>query len=463
MPLPFEKSGRDLERDLLRRARGYTQKIQSTTSTIVRKPIASGTQNHYENMLREWDNFIDEYEGVPDPTNVKTAKDFVLYFSTGRKGRNEANGPLTVSYTYAAWKWFMAAWSRKHYISFVKSHQDTVKNFIEGGEASSAPTLSRKTRPRRNFTLEDFDQCVKQLWQNDWHDYIHERYRVGLQLLLLLHCNTSGRRGEYEKELTYANITIALVWLKDKDQPQIIIDFRRTKAKGLQNFEREQPQHMLYELVDLPFYFNSVAFFMAAVLADGVLRDYHTWDAICAIPKPTQRKHIILEYDPEKGQWPVFPRSLRTGCIDHTRPSTSLTSNALLYLGFRTGFRENLTLHAARREALLKVDNFGYSCDQRMRFAGHTNPHTYRRSYQPSMSMVDGQATFFDYEPNNDELHQLHRGYSWARNPCHQPNLPEATRTRLQEKMWDEADSDGQELPQDSKERQKGYDHWRQQ
>jgi hypothetical protein len=240
----------------------------------------------------------------------------------------------------------------------LKTHQDTILNFINGGEEPSAPDLSHKTRPTRNFTLDDFILCVKQLWQNVWHDYVQERSRVGLHLLLLLHCNTSGRRAEYEKELTHADISIALVWLKGKDQSQVIIDFRRTKAKGLQNFEREQPQHMLYELVGLPFYCNSVAFFMAAALTDGVLRDYHTWDEICAIPQPAQQKHVILEYDPEKRHWPVFPRSSRTGHIDHTRRSASLASSALLELGFRTGFRDHLTLHGARREALLQVDNY---------------------------------------------------------------------------------------------------------
>jgi len=55
-----------------------------------------------------------------------------------------------------------------------------------------------------------------------------------------------------------------------------MIDFQRTKAKGLQNLEREQPQHMLYELVGLPFFYNAVLFFIAGALADDVLRDYHT-------------------------------------------------------------------------------------------------------------------------------------------------------------------------------------------
>ncbi|KAK5936469.1 hypothetical protein PMZ80_003070 [Knufia obscura] len=461
VPLSCEKTARDLERDFIRQSREYQKKIESTTTSFVRKPIAFGTTRFYQVMLREWDLFTSEYHGPKDPANLKTAKDFILFFSSGRKGRNEPGGRLTVAYTYTAWKSFMAAWGRIHHMSFSKSHQDTILNFINGGEKSGAPDLSRKARPSRNFTRDDFLVCVQQLWQNDWHDFVHERYRTGLHLLLLLHCNTSGRRAEYEKELTYADISLAVVWLDGTDQPQLVIDFRRTKAKGLQNYEREQPQHMLYELVGLPFYCNSIAFFIAAALADDVLRDYHTWDEICAISRPSQQKHVIIDYVPEKSHWPLFPRSSLAGHLDHSRSSASLTSKALLDLGFRAGFRDHLTLHAARREVLMQVDNYGYSCNERMRFAAHINPNTYRRSYQTSIPLVDGQASYFQYEPRNVELHALRRGYSWRRNPHHQPKLKEATRVAVQEDISDEEREIVESLCSDPVKRQKLYDQRR--
>ncbi|KAK5086213.1 hypothetical protein LTR70_007458 [Exophiala xenobiotica] len=463
LPPSTKKTARDVERDLVRQSRQYQTKIESTTASFVRKPIASGTTRFYQVMLREWDLFVAAYDGLKDPANLKTAKDFILFFSSGRRGRNEPGGRLTVTYTHTAWKSFMAAWSRIHHMSFSKSHQDTILNFINGGEKSGAPDLSRKARPSRNFTRDDFLVCVQQLWQNDWHDFVHERYRVGLHLLLLLHCNTSGRRAEYEKELTYADISLAVVWLDGTDQPQLVIDFRRTKAKGLQNCEREQPQHMLYELVGLPYYCNSIAFFFAAALADGVLRDYQTWDEICAIPRPPQRKHVIIEYVPEKSHWPLFPRSSPIGHLDHSRSSASLTSKALLDLGFRAGFRDHLTLHAARREVLMQVDNYGYSCNERMRFAAHINPNTYRRSYQTSIPLVDGQASYFQYEPRNAELHALRRGYSWRRNPHHQPKLKEATRMAVREEISDDERDVIASLCEDPVERQKTYDQRRHQ
>lgn len=64
-------------------------------------------------MLREWELFTAEYEGSKDPTDVKAAKDFILFFSSGRVGRNEPGGRLTASYTYVARRRFMAAWGTR--------------------------------------------------------------------------------------------------------------------------------------------------------------------------------------------------------------------------------------------------------------------------------------------------------------------------------------------------------------
>lgn len=462
---PPGKTARDVARDQIRQARQYQQQIEHTTTSVVRKPIVAGTSKFYDTILREWDLFAADYRGSKDPRNLKTAKNFVLYFTQGRQGRNEPGGRLTVAYTYTAWKSFMAAWSRQHHTSFTKSHQDTILNFIKGGEAGS-PSLSRKMRPKRNFTRDDFLACIMQLWQNDWYDFDHERYRVGLHLLLLLHCNTSARRAEYEREWTYADINVSVVWLDQAKQPQLVIDFQRTKAKGLQDWESEQPQHMLYELVDLPFYCNSVLFFMAAALADDALRDYHTWDSICDISKPDKKKHITLHWHPDKADWPIFPRSLRQGQLDHTRTSSSLTSKALVDLGYRAGFQDNVVLHAARREVLLQVDNYGYSCNERMRFAAHVNSDTYRRSYQTAMPMVDGQASYFHFQATSTELHDLRRSYGWSQNPYHQPMLKEALRQAARENVKDSKDSEDQDReasPVDAKERQKDYDLWRQQ
>jgi hypothetical protein len=127
-----------------------------------------------------------------------------------------------------------------------------------------------------------------------------------------------------------------------------------------------KPEHLLYELVDQPFYYNAVLFFMARVLAVGALRSYKTWADICAMKKPPGRDHRLLDYEDHCLDTPIFPRCHADGSVDDRQTSSSLASHALPELGRRTGFRESLTFHASRREALLKVDS---ECDQLLRQA----------------------------------------------------------------------------------------------
>jgi hypothetical protein len=385
-----EKTARERHRDFLRQVRGFAQKTESTSDNVVYKSIADGTKKHYEVVLREWEIFVDAYKlirpltkmedgkAVYNPTDVKTAKDFITYFYTPRDGILDRAGGLTETYVYTVWKWFMAAWGRQHNVSFTKAHRDTIYHHIHAGKEVNKLGLSRKKRPKRNFTRDDFIVCKVEEWQNGSYDYIHERYRISMDWLSLSHLTTSARKGEYEKNLRYANVGIALTWLNDDDADEcrIVIDLKRDHAKGLQGREDEQPLHLLYELVDQPFIFNAVGFFMAMVLADGVLRDYHTWDEICAIPRPKDQKHKILKYNSKKSHWFVSPRCFRSGRINHEDTSSLLASGALVQVGRRAGFTENLTLHAARREILLQVDSYGYSASERMRFAAHLNPQT---------------------------------------------------------------------------------------
>jgi hypothetical protein len=118
-----------------------------------------------------------------------------------------------------------------------------------------------------------------------------------------------------------------------------------------------RPEHLLYELVGQPFYYNAVLFFMARVLAVGALRGFKTWAQICSMNRPPGRSHRLLKYEDGCLDMLIFPRCLPDGSVDNTRTSSSLASHALPELGRRTGFCENLTFHASRREALLKVDS----------------------------------------------------------------------------------------------------------
>lgn len=134
----------------------------------------------------------------------------------------------------------------------------------------------------------------------------------------------------------------------------------------LSSLTGSRPEHLLYELVGQPFYYNYVLFFMARALSVGALRFYKTWADICSMSKPRGRDHCLLEYEDHCLDMPIYPRCYADGSVDDRLTSSSLASHGLVDLGYRTGFRENLTFHASRREALLKVDS---TCDPLIREA----------------------------------------------------------------------------------------------
>lgn len=85
---------------------------------------------------------------------------------------------------------------------------------------------------------------------------------------------------------------------------------------------------------------------------DG-LRDFQSWEDICAISKPENRNLVPLYYRKHMLNRPVYPRSLAAG--DDSVASSLV--DALAKVGIRTGFRDRVTPGAIRRETLLKVDS----------------------------------------------------------------------------------------------------------
>lgn len=116
-----------------------------------------------------------------------------------------------------------------------------------------------------------------------------------------------------------------------------------------------RPEHLLYELVDLPFYYNAVLFFMVGLLALNGLQDFDSWPDVCKMKKPPDRNFVHLDYTDDILDRHVFPR-FGLGQAGETHAATSLV-NALGQLGLRTGFRDKPTPGAIRREALLQVDS----------------------------------------------------------------------------------------------------------
>ena len=66
--------------------------------------------------------------GTPSPLDPKIAKDFLLFYKTGRRGRIGAGDVVTDSSAETVWKSFMTAWQRKTGEHFPKPLRDTILN-----------------------------------------------------------------------------------------------------------------------------------------------------------------------------------------------------------------------------------------------------------------------------------------------------------------------------------------------
>lgn len=93
-----------------------------------------------------------------------------------------------------------------------------------------------------------------------------------------------------------------------------------------------------------------------------------------------------------------------------------------------------------------------------MRFAAHRNQGTYAAAYQPRISMVDGQATYFELDRHNTEIHELFRGYALRRDYNYRPHLPEQVRWQLQDSATVDQEMASSSSECGIAERQKLYD-----
>ena len=106
------------------------------------------------------------------------------------------------------------------------------------------------------------------------------------------------------------------------------------------------------------------------------------------------------------------------------------------------------------------ASDYGYSINERMRFAGHRDESTYAAAYQSRISTVDGQATFFELGRQNAQIHRLFRGYSLNRDYNYRPELPEWRRHQLEEQSSTVV-GPGSWRPGESMTGQKRYDYLR--
>lgn len=173
LPLPWSRDSGDLEREKLREANGFHELVQKTIDCLTLKPVGPKTERLYDYILHEWDLYISPRNltqhgqesalttssfvldrakrdpgSTPSPMDAKTAKDFLLFYKTGRKGRIGSGAAVTDSSAETIWKCFMSAWQRKTGQHFPKPLRDTILNVRKTSPfvlCSRPPTLMHTT------------------------------------------------------------------------------------------------------------------------------------------------------------------------------------------------------------------------------------------------------------------------------------------------------------------------------
>ncbi|KAH0542349.1 hypothetical protein FGG08_003287 [Glutinoglossum americanum] len=424
------KKGLTLE-EIAKRARekGFSDDITGIDDTQILKPITAHTERLYD---RRWNIYTKTHPNV-SPHDMQTAKHFVEFLACCAEGVN--SDKPTVSSIRMYWRQFISAWERRTSDPISKKIKESITYYIQG-HLQKKLALPATQRQPHYLTTKVFVILLKQLWQNDWYEYHHESSRVRFTAALQLCCYTSGRIGEFFESsvrpgsnlgLYYKDITFVIRWDNDR-KPEIVVKILRNYAKGMTNTPLKRPMHSIYEKTDT-LLVNPVLFLLAIALADNAFRDYSTLEEILAIEPPADEDLYHIEWKDDILDMPFFRTATFEGPTNKIQKSNSF-SHQLVALGRRAGYEENITVHDARREALIKADD-GYSIAERMKFAGHIDSSTFLNSYMAQISTVDGQASFLGQKLRGDHIEDL-RGMSLRRHPQLWHSLPAKIRCDLE-------------------------------
>ncbi|KAL6353104.1 hypothetical protein LRP88_13592 [Fusarium phalaenopsidis] len=145
-------------------------------------------------------------------------------------------------------------------------------------------------------------------------------------------------------------------------------------------------------------------------------------EQVLALQPPKNGTFRSLEWAADVQDKPIFPEWSVAGTRAKPKNPKSWCSQ-FADLGNRAGFRAWMGLHAVRREALIKVNDNGYSLGQVLKFASQNDTHVLVNHYLGNASTVDGAASFLGMELRAD-LAEDFRSASARRNPDLRFSLP---------------------------------------
>ncbi|OCK80334.1 hypothetical protein K432DRAFT_393129 [Lepidopterella palustris CBS 459.81] len=323
---------------------GFSQDKLGISSRPVHKDLAQSSKPRYEEMMAIWETYEAKYPGS-DPRGMIDMKHFTE---------------------------FVALPNKRKYI------KDTLQKTVP---------LSAEEKPQTLLTIENYVHIQTQCWQADHHNYIHEGVRVYQSNMLTMHCFSSATLQEVCNSTCKGN------------ELEIKVSFKREYAKGMQD-TLKKPKHPLYERLDPipPLFANSILLLLSIFLAADAFRDYKPIFEVLNAKPPPGEKFWIMEWEERVLDLPLYSEMTRTG---PTKKAKSKFAWSKQYSDWakRAEFVGGMGLHAPRREALIKVDDNGYSLGQRKLGDDELKNHqrNYRRVYNvQNKAHGDSRRSYFD-------------------------------------------------------------------
>ncbi|KAM7184935.1 hypothetical protein V8F33_012701 [Rhypophila sp. PSN 637] len=364
--------------------KGYIGDINNVNNNAVPRPVLPYTQGQYEILLELWDECKDDlfrkHGTVASALCLQSLKLFAEFIGNSTLGILDPSGKAAVQ-TVRNYFWrFVSGWNLQNPESII---------------------------PR------DFHDSVTDLWENDPHEYVHEAYRVFISATSIPPRGLARlARARLEEEPAMGYDTVLLVTWKD-GQPELRYSLKREFAKGLHDKPAQRPTHILYEEVP-----DQLLVVQPMVLAATPPEDGRQWEF--------GWEDTVLDY-------PVFPEVSADGPVWDKIQTGSSFNSQLASLSERARLREAIKVHSGRRNAILKATENGFSNDELLKFAAHTNQITRTRDYLSSICGIDGQASFLGTQLRRDMAEDF-RSATVRRNPELFLSLPAQQQDEPQER-----------------------------
>ncbi|KKO96715.1 hypothetical protein THAR02_11181 [Trichoderma harzianum] len=271
---------------------------------------------------------------------------------------------------------FCNAWQRENHIEIDRAFKDSMAPYIEGPLADKIG-LEKDKGEKKFLTIENYVHMQTFLWEQDFHDYVHEGVRTDYTNLFNIHCFTSAR---------------------------------------------------LSELCQA--YYNPMFHLLANIISSGAYPELSTVEQSLAIRPPENTQFRIIASTDAAKQKPVFPQWNSSGRKDEHRNPTSW-ANQFYSWGVRTGLAEGVSVHCIRREALIKANDNGYSIGQVLKFASQRNTSVLVHHYLSNITTIDGTGSFLGMNCRVD-LAEHFRSATMKYNPDLIQSIPASEKTKLE-------------------------------